>query len=886
GDMAAHVWGPRFLADHLLPQFRVSGWSQDWYAGFPTYVFYMVVPSLMILWLSAGPSLWLTPVLLAAIALAVYFIRPKLNATWQRWVLWVGTVFVSVLAVPIPYNVAFKLVTVSGLVTLPIAVFLLARAAKAPFPVAPLAAVASLGFIYDTGFTILGGNGASTMAGEFAFSISLTFAFLFLAVVFTGMRTGRSRALGAVLLAMTILCHLIPAIFAGIATVGVLLFLRREDREPWWDASRFGRVVSGVLVALIGLTLISDSDFKGFPTLRSLPLARFWFPSQWWFPALASLAAIAFFTGFEPKVPQRLKHRGPLVATIIATLTVVAVVIKVGTWWGLALGLLALVILYLSGIDGRLLRWIAVVGPVGGLLSAFWALPFLANSTYMNDMGWEKYTRYSDYLLAVPSLDGGGMPYRGVILALAGCGVVLSMIYKVRFGWFLSLLVMVFAWIFRYFPQYRLWNARLLPFFYMGLYLLAGLAVALIIRTAASVVGDLMTEPARVPLARIVTMSTGAVLATLVVVVVFLGSFGALPGGYTIADPKNPSATVFHWAGFNFQRGKVNDWSRWNYSGLEGKPAYPEFRGIVDMMSGVADDHGCGRAMWEFDKGTDRFGSTMALMLLPYFTNGCVGSMEGLYFEASSTTPFHFLTQAEVSTAPSSAQRELPYGTFDIDKGIEHMQLLGVRYYMATSDTAIAAAEGDPKLKKVADETFTYKDGGQDVSHRWAVFQIADSEMVEGLANDPAVVTDIDDHIDGWVYDKERLPQTPAQKLAGTPGSKLPGPATVWFMDPSRWDVFLASSGPSDWPSTTISDQSPPRQPNPKVKVSSLKVTSDSVSFDVDRVGVPVLVKVSYFPNWKVDGAEGPYRVTPNFMAVVPTSKHVQLEYGTAPAEV
>ena len=47
GDMGAHVWGPRFLADHLLPQFRLSGWTQDWYAGFPAYVFYMVVPSLL-----------------------------------------------------------------------------------------------------------------------------------------------------------------------------------------------------------------------------------------------------------------------------------------------------------------------------------------------------------------------------------------------------------------------------------------------------------------------------------------------------------------------------------------------------------------------------------------------------------------------------------------------------------------------------------------------------------------------------------------------------------------------------------------------------------------------------------------------------------------------
>ena len=48
----------------------------------------------------------------------------------------------------------------------------------------------------------------------------------------------------------------------------------------------------------------------------------------------------------------------------------------------------------------------------------------------------------------------------------------------------------------------------------------------------------------------------------------------------------------------------------------------------------------------------------MALMLLPHWTDGCIGSMEGLFFEASATTPFHFLTQVELSTprrAPPSA---------------------------------------------------------------------------------------------------------------------------------------------------------------------------------------------------------------------------------------
>src|SRR3546814_17122668 len=52
--MGAHVWGPAFLRDNLLPELRLSGWTPDWYAGFPAYQFYMVLPSLLIVALDVG----------------------------------------------------------------------------------------------------------------------------------------------------------------------------------------------------------------------------------------------------------------------------------------------------------------------------------------------------------------------------------------------------------------------------------------------------------------------------------------------------------------------------------------------------------------------------------------------------------------------------------------------------------------------------------------------------------------------------------------------------------------------------------------------------------------------------------------------------------------
>ena len=66
------------------------------------------------------------------------------------------------------------------------------------------------------------------------------------------------------------------------------------------------------------------------------------------------------------------------------------------------------------------------------------------------------------------------------------------------------------------------------------------------------------------------------------------------------------------------------------------------------------------------------------------------------------------------------------------------------------------------------------------------------------------------------------------------------------------------------------------------VAISDVELGEQSVSFSVDRVGVPVLVRVSYFPNWKVDGATGPYRVAPNMMVVVPTENDVRLEFSSS----
>ncbi|MFC1515768.1 hypothetical protein ACFL7E_03315 [Thermodesulfobacteriota bacterium] len=62
-------------------------------------------------------------------------------------------------------------------------------------------------------------------------------------------------------------------------------------------------------------------------------------------------------------------------------------------------------------------------------------------------------------------------------------------------------------------------------------------------------------------------------------------------------------------------------------------------------------------------------------------------------------------------------------------------------------------------------------------------------------------------------------------------------------------------------------------------------LTHLQIRFTTNRVGVPHLVKVSYFPNWTVRGANGAYPVSPHLMLVIPREKEVVLSFAKAPWE-
>lgn len=61
--------------------------------------------------------------------------------------------------------------------------------------------------------------------------------------------------------------------------------------------------------------------------------------------------------------------------------------------------------------------------------------------------------------------------------------------------------------------------------------------------------------------------------------------------------------------------------------------------------------------------------------------------------------------------------------------------------------------------------------------------------------------------------------------------------------------------------------------------VGAVSRRARTVGFQTSAVGVPHLVRVPYFPNWRARGAEGPWLVAPGFMLVVPQQPAVELRF-------
>jgi hypothetical protein len=233
--------------------------------------------------------------------------------------------------------------------------------------------------------------------------------------------------------------------------------------------------------------------------------------------------------------------------------------------------------------------------------------------------------------------------------------------------------------------------------------------------------------------------------------------------------------------------------------------------------------------------------------------------MEGLFFESSLTTPFMFLASNEMSLKGSTPVAGLDYRPFDFERGLRHMQMFGVRYYVSYSAEAAEKADLTSGLTKVGE------------SAPFGVYELDDVALVEPLTVVPSVYEAPEDSVasadDGNPHDFDAF-------------------ALDWYGDPESLDHVVTLDGPDSWDRVTFLEELVDR-PTEVVDavVTDVVSNNETVSFRTTAIGVPHLVKVSYFPNWTVEGAEGPFRATPSLMVVIPTQEQVTLTFRNTLAE-
>ncbi|HLF60031.1 MAG TPA: hypothetical protein VI980_02490, partial [Acidimicrobiia bacterium] len=310
----------------------------------------------------------------------------------------------------------------------------------------------------------------------------------------------------------------------------------------------------------------------------------------------------------------------------------------------------------------------------------------------------------------------------------------------------------------------------------------------------------------------------------------------------------------------------IDGWSKWNYEGYESKQPWPEYEALMTQLDQLPD----GRVHWEANnEALNRYGTPMSPMLIPYWTEGSQKSMEGLYFESSLTTPFHFINSSEMSEKPSNPIPGLTYHTGEMERGIKHLELYGVSYYVSVTPEATEKADAMPELTKVATTT------------PFTIYALPETSLVEPASFLPSVYD---------VEDRGLLALlTGHATVTDDNGVTLPSfydMSLEWYDDVDNLGRWVVADGPEEWPRIeSLDERSTQALQVPADAVSEVVVEDHRISFRTTAVGVPHLVKVSYFPNWTAEGADGPWRAAPSLMVVVPTSEEVTLEFRDTWAE-
>lgn len=284
----------------------------------------------------------------------------------------------------------------------------------------------------------------------------------------------------------------------------------------------------------------------------------------------------------------------------------------------------------------------------------------------------------------------------------------------------------------------------------------------------------------------------------------------------------------------------IGFWIKWNYEGFESKSMWDVYLAVNKFLQGSPNDP---RVVYEHSPLHDSAGSLRAYENLPLFSGR--STLEGLYMQSTPTSPFVFYIQSQVSEVSSCPLPGYSCTTMDVTRAVPRLQMFNVKDIIARTDSVIKALYAD-------NENYIH------------VKSISPYEIFE-LQGENSYVT------------------VPKYEPVFFETEDWKTTAYEWFKDDRAIDVHLVFDQALKNRLHIASDlNSLPRTKSVDADNCVIKehVDNEEVQFSTTCVGKPHIIKISYYPSWQVEGADGVYLVSPSFMLVYPTQENVRLYYG------
>lgn len=279
-------------------------------------------------------------------------------------------------------------------------------------------------------------------------------------------------------------------------------------------------------------------------------------------------------------------------------------------------------------------------------------------------------------------------------------------------------------------------------------------------------------------------------------------------------------------------------WIKWNYEGFENKSVWNSYINVNNFLKGSYKDP---RVIFEHSDLYNDAGTPRAFESLPLFSGR--STYEGLYMQSSISAPFIFYFQSGISQSSPCPFPQWHCTSYNSTKAAKHLEMFNVEYIIARTDMV----KNDLKNNTLYELAATFDP--------YEIFRLKTNPntYVTVPKYQPVVFETKNWKVDSYTwFQREDLLDVP-----------------LVFTD-SKSDFSLYSNDLEKIPKVPLNNSCNIKE----------DVGIDEISFSTDCVGKPHIISISYYPNWKVEGADRIYLVSPSFMLVVPKQKNVRLYYG------